>query len=244
MLNNKLLVTLFLVFIFLANLASAQVQDTLLKPIDTIKTTPIKAVPMDTARKKTDTIKYVNPGKVAGRKAVFRSMLIPGWGQLYNNQLLNNKLNAKGEKTGHFWQRTYTLGKVGLIYGGFGALTLSYIESRKNYKIFLTEAQNRAFNKLQTDTAKLRPLNPDLTRYGDTNVLDAQAIYKRNSQIVIFSYFAVYAVQIIDAYVAARLNFFDVDDKLSFKVTPTLINNPNAMYGFNQTPALKLSLRF
>jgi len=244
MLNNRILITLSLVFVFIANLASAQVQDTLLKPTDTIRAAPIKAVRMDTASKKADTIKYVNPGKVAGRKAVFRSMLIPGWGQLYNNQLLNDKLNAKGEKTGHFWQRTYTLGKVGLIYGGFGALTFSYIESRKNYKIFLTEAQNRAFNKAQTDPTKLRPVNPDLTRYGDTNVLDAQAIYKRNSQIVIFSYFAVYAVQIIDAYVAARLNFFDVDDKLSLNVSPAIINNPDFMYGFNHAPALKLSLKF
>ncbi|WP_421942585.1 DUF5683 domain-containing protein [Pedobacter sp.] len=237
MLNNRILITLSLVFVFIANLASAQVQDTLLKPTDTIKTALIKAVPMDTARKKTDTVKYINPGKVAGRKAVFRSMLIPGWGQLYNNQLLNDKLNAKGEKTGHFWQRTYTLGKVGLIYGGFGALTLSYIESRKNYKIFLTEAQFRAANPGKQQ-------NEDLKRYGNTNVLDAQAIYKRNSQIVIFSYFAVYAAQIIDAYVAARLNFFDVDDKLSFNLSPAIINNPDFMYGFNHAPALKLSLRF
>ncbi|WP_231463970.1 MULTISPECIES: DUF5683 domain-containing protein [unclassified Pedobacter] len=244
MLNNRIVITLSLVCVFFSNLASAQVQDTLLKPIDTVKATPIKAVPMDTVRKKADTVKYVNPGKVAGRKAVFKSMLIPGWGQLYNNQLLKDKLNAKGEKTGHFWQKTYTLGKVGLIYGGFGALTLSYIESRKNYKIFLTEAQNRAFNNAQTDPALKRDLNTELSRYDDTNVLNAQAIYKRNGQIVIFSYFALYGAQIIDAYVAARLNFFDVDDKLSFNVSPTLINNPNAMYGFNNAPALKLSIKF
>ncbi|WP_316734577.1 DUF5683 domain-containing protein [Pedobacter aquatilis] len=237
MLNNRILITLSLVFVFIANLASAQVQDTLLKSTDTVKARPIKAVPMDTARKKVDTVKYVNPGKVAGRKAVFRSMLIPGWGQLYNNQLLHDKLNAKGERTGHFWQKTYTLGKVGLIYGGFGALTLSYIESRKNYKIFLTEAQYRAANPGMQQ-------NPDLTRYRNDDVLNAQAIYKRNSQIVIFSYFAVYAAQIIDAYVAARLNFFDVDDKLSFNVSPALINNPNTMYGFANTPGLKLSLKF
>ena len=239
MLKLKRLIIFSILTFCMANLALGQVEDTLLRPADTIKTTPIRAVRIDSSNKKADTIKqkYVNPGKVAGRKAIFRSLIIPGWGQLYNNQLLNEKLNAKGEKTGHFWQRTYTLGKVGLIYGGFTALTLSYIESRKNYNIFLKEAQFRAKNPGQKE-------NPDIARYDDTNVLNAQSIYKRNSQIVIFSYFAVYAVNVVDAYVAARLNYFNIDDTISFKISPTLINNPNMMYGFNGSPALKLSLRF
>lgn len=228
----------------IVNLASAQVKDTVLKSTDSIKTTPIRAVRMDSSKQKVDTLKqkYVNPGKVAGRKAIFKSLIIPGWGQLYNNQLLVDELNAKGEKTGHFWQKTYTLSKIGLIYTGFTLLTLSYIDSDKNYKLFLKEAQIRAYNKLNP-TSK-QEVNPDLVRYGDTNVLDAQAIYKRNRQIVIFSYFAVYAVNVVDAYIAARLHYFNIDDTISFKVSPTLINNPNTMYGFNGSPALKLSLRF
>ncbi|MFC3562278.1 DUF5683 domain-containing protein [Pedobacter jamesrossensis] len=239
MLKAKRLI-LFSLFTFcIVNLVSAQVKDTLLKPVDTIKTAPIRVVRIDSSKKKVDTLKqkYVNPGKVAGRKAIFKSLIIPGWGQLYNNQLLVDELNAKGEKTGHFWQKTYTLGKIGLIYTGFTLLTLSYIDSDKNYKIFLKEAQFRAQNPGKKE-------NLALERYGDTNVLDAQAIYKRNRQIVIFSYFAVYAVNVVDAYVAARLHYFNIDDTISFKITPTLINNPNTMYGFNGSPALKLSLRF
>lgn len=244
MLKVKRLI-LFSLFTFcIVNLASAQVKDTLSRPIDTVKTTPIRVVRMDSSKQKVDTLKqkYVNPGKVAGRKAIFKSLIIPGWGQLYNNQLLVDELNAKGEKTGHFWQKTYTLGKIGLIYTGFTLLTLSYIDSDKNYKIFLKEAQIRASNKL--NPTNKQDVNPDLVRYGDANILDAQAIYKRNRQIVIFSYFAVYAVNVVDAYVAARLHYFNIDDTISFKISPTLINNPNMMYGFNGSPALKLSLRF
>ncbi|MCZ4224896.1 DUF5683 domain-containing protein [Pedobacter rhodius] len=239
--------TLFLVFTFLfVNLASAQVKDTVLKPLDTTRAIPQKAVKIDSSSRRQDTakVKYINPGKIAGRKAIFKSLIIPGWGQLYNNQLLRDKLNARGEKTGHFWQKTYTLGKVGLIYGGFTLLTISYIDNRNSYKIFLKEAQVRAFNRLETDPTKKQPVNPDLVRYGDTNVTEAQAIFKRNTQIVIFSYFAVYAVQVIDAYVAARLNFFNIDDSVALKVTPSLMSNPNSMYGFNTMPALKVSLRF
>lgn len=238
MLKAKCIILLSLFSICITNLVSAQVKDTLSKKNDTI-TTPIRAVRIDSSKKKVDTLKekYVNPGKIAGRKAIFKSLIIPGWGQLYNNQLLVDDLNAKGEKTGHFWQKSYTLGKIGLIYTGFTLLTLSYIESDKNYKIFLKEAQFRAQNPSLKQ-------NPDLTRYDDANILNAQAIYKRNRQIVIFSYFAVYGINVIDAYVAARLHYFNIDDSLSFKISPTLINNPNTMYGFNGSPALKLSLRF
>jgi len=246
MLKAKRLIFLSLLAFFFVNLASAQVKDTALKPLDTTRAVPQNTVRIDSSAKKQDTakVKYINPGKIAGRKAIFKSLIIPGWGQLYNNQLLNDKLNARGEKTGHFWQKTYTLSKVGIIYGGFTLLTLSYIDNRSNYKIFLKEAQVRAFNKLETDPAKKQPVNPDLVRYGDSNVTDAQAIYKRNTQIVIFSYFAVYAVQVIDAYVAARLNFFNIDDSVALKVTPSLMINQNAMYGFNTMPALKVSLKF
>ncbi|RNL51113.1 DUF5683 domain-containing protein [Pedobacter jejuensis] len=239
MLKFKGLISFSLFVLCFVHLASAQVKDTLLKPIDTIKTTPIRVVRIDSPKKTIDTTKakYVNPGKVAARKAVLKSLIIPGWGQLYNNQLLNEKLNAKGEKTGHFWQKTYTLSKVGIIYAGFTLLTLSYIDNDKGYKTFLKEAQFRALNKGQTE-------NKSLDRYDDTNVLNNLAIFKRNRQIVIFSYFAVYAVNVVDAYVAARLNYFNIDDSLSMKITPSLMSNPNSMYGFNATPALKVSLRF
>ncbi|WP_316831165.1 DUF5683 domain-containing protein [Pedobacter aquatilis] len=246
MLTVKRLILLSIFTFILVNLASAQVKDTVLKPVDSTKNAPVRLVRIDSTKKITDTtkVKYVNPGKIAGRKAIFKSLIVPGWGQLYNNQMLRDKLNAKGEKTGHFWQKTYTLSKVGIIYGGLTLLTLSYIDNRSNYKIFLKEAQVRAFNKVQTDASKKLAVNPDLIRYGDTNITDAQAIYKRNTQIIIFSYVAVYAIQVIDAYVAARLNYFNIDDSVALKVTPSLMINQNSMYGFNTMPALKVSLRF
>lgn len=239
MLKGKYCVFLSLLAIFFVNLASAQVKDTVLKPLDTTRAVPQKNIRIDSSSKRQDTtkVKYINPGKIAGRKAIFKSLIVPGWGQLYNNQLLRDKLNAKGEKTGHFWQKTYTLSKVGIIYGGFTLLTISYIDNRNNYKIFLKEATYRQLNPGKKE-------NPDLIRYGDTNVTDAQAIYKRNTQIIIFSYVAVYGVQVIDAYVAARLNFFNIDDSVAMKIMPSLINSQNSMYGFNVMPALKVSLRF
>ncbi|WP_293744202.1 DUF5683 domain-containing protein [uncultured Pedobacter sp.] len=235
--KTKLFILVATFAFFLVNFAAAQVKDTLLKPADTSKIKLSKS--LDTVAKKPITRKdsmkarYVNPGKVAGRKAVFRSMIIPGWGQLYNIQLLNDGYGARAGKS-QFFQKLYTGGKIAAIYGGATALTLSLIDSRKNYKRFLAEAQYREDNPGK----KL-----DLTQYSNQGILDGKSLYKRNSQIVYFSYGLLYAANIIDAYVAARLHFFNIDDNLSFRVMPALMG-ADSMYGFNLTPALKLSLTF
>lgn len=234
---HKLLILVSFFTFFLVNLASAQVRDTVLKQADTLRSHKGKPAKVDSpkvmSRRDSAKAKYVNPGKVAGRKAVFRSMIIPGWGQLYNMSLLNDGYGTRASKS-QTLQKIYTSGKIVAIYGGFTALTLSYIDSRKNYNRFLNEAQYRAANPQKKS---------DLTQYSDQGVLDGKSLYKRNSQIVIFSYGLLYAANIVDAYVAARLHFFNIDDNLTFQVHPTVINT-STMYGLNATPALKLSLTF
>ncbi|CAH0279953.1 MULTISPECIES: DUF5683 domain-containing protein [unclassified Pedobacter] len=239
--KTKLLILVAAFTFFLVNLASAQVKDTVLKPADTSKIKLSKS--LDTAAKKPMTrkdsmkAKYVNPGKVAGRKAVFRSMIIPGWGQLYNMQLLNDGYGTRAGKS-QFFQKLYTGGKIAAIYGGITVLTMSYIESSKQYNLALTELQYRDSHNNQPD-----PNGPFGSRYSTTGITQRKDTYRRNKQIVLFSYGLVYFANIVDAYVAARLHFFNIDDNLSFKVMPSMINT-NSMYGFNATPALKLSLTF
>jgi len=241
---TKVLLLVFLITFSLANISSAQVVDTAGKQTDTLKSRNYKPLKVDSPKvmSKRDSAKarYVNPGKVAGRKAVFRSMIIPGWGQLYNMQLLNDGYGTRAGKS-QTLQKIYTTGKIVAIYGGFTALTLSYIESRKNYKIFLKEGQSRQLPVSQR-VNEFEP-NPTLTRYSDQGVLDNKSVFKRNSQIVIFSYGLLYAANIVDAYVAARLHFFNIDDNLTFQVRPSVITT-STMYGFNATPSLKLSLTF
>ncbi|WP_426325664.1 DUF5683 domain-containing protein [Pedobacter sp. R-06] len=239
--KTKLLILVTAFTFFLVNLASAQVKDTVLKPADTSKIKLSKS--LDTAAKKPMTrkdsmkAKYVNPGKVAGRKAVFRSMIIPGWGQLYNIQLLKDGYGTRAGKS-QFFQKLYTGGKIAAIYGGITVLTMSYIESSKQYNLALTELQYRDAHSDQPD-----PNGPFGSRYSTTGITQRKDTYRRNKQIVLFSYGLVYFANVVDAYVAARLHFFNIDDNLSFKVMPSMINT-NSMYGFNATPALKLSLTF
>ncbi|MBC7418774.1 MAG: hypothetical protein H7325_11530 [Pedobacter sp.] len=232
----------FLLILFctvLANLAKAQVKDTVLKTVDSTKLLKKPQVVQKTgANSKIDTVKskYVNPGKVAGRKAIIRSLIVPGWGQLYNIQLLKDGYGERAGKS-HLLQKAYTIGKIGAIYGGFAALTIAYIDSRKNYQLFLKELQYRFDNNAAFD-----PNGPFGERYSTVGITSGKNTFKRNSQIVIFSYGLLYLANVLDAYIAARLHFFNVDDNLAFNISPSLQNT--TLYGGNYVPSLKVALTF
>ena len=202
-----------------------------------IPTTPVR--PDTTA--KLDTLapaKYVNQGRIAGKKAVYRSLIFPGLGQLYNYGLVVDDVKAGRTQGKRVGQKLYLIGKIGAIYAGGTMLVMSYIDNNNNYNRFLRELQYRQLNNNQPD--------PDngLTQYPDANALTvAKNIYKRNREVVIISLVGLYGLNVLDAYVTARLKYFNVDETLSFKISPTTINS-NTMFGFNNvTPALKLTLR-
>ena len=233
-------VFIFFCIISFAKLAAAQVKDTVLKPVDTAAVVKKSSFLEKTGKKsKVDTLKsgYVNLGKIAGRQAIIRSLIVPGWGQLYNIKLLNDGYGPRANKN-HVLQKAYTFGKIGAIYGGFTALTIAYISARKNYKLYLKELQYRFDNNAPFD-----PDGPFGARYSTAGITTGKNTYKRNSQIVIFSYGLIYIANVLDAYVAARLHFFNVDDNLAFNISPTLQNMPT-IYTNNYIPSLKFALTF
>jgi hypothetical protein len=169
-----------------------------------------------------DTAKYVNLGKIAARKAARRSAMIPGWGQIGNGLTIYRGI------------------KVAAIYTGGTLLAMSYIQNNRDYHRFLSEIQYRQANNDQS------PPGSPLARYTNTSgLIQAKDIYRRNREVVMFSFVALYAVNIIEAYVDARLKYFDVGDNLAIKFSPTLINS-SMSYGYNANsfaPALKIAFR-
>jgi hypothetical protein len=201
---------------------------------------PITKKPIDSPSAQIDTLKppaYVNQGKIAGRKAFHRSLIFPGLGQIYNYGLVVKDVQSGAVKGNKVAQKLYILGKLGAIYAGGTMLVISYSDNRQQYKRFLTELQYRQENKGAPDP------NGDLTQYSNTEALTvAKNIYKRNSQIVLISLVGMYGLSALDAYVTARLKYFNIDTSLAFKVSPSVINS-NSMYGFNAVPALKFTLK-
>jgi hypothetical protein len=200
------------VLVFFSALSLKAQQPVNIKKDSTVQTAP-----------KADTLKkrpvYVNPGKVAGRRAAFRSMILPGMGQIGNGVTV------------------YRLAKVAGIYVGATMLTLSYIENSKNYDLVLEELQFRVEHPGER--------NPEgflQDRQLDGLIL-AKDTFRRNREVIVFSFVGLYLLNVAEAYIDARLKYFDVGD-ITFKVSPGIID-ANTMYGFNQpVPGVKLTVKF
>jgi len=187
---------------------------------------------------KTDTIKpagYVNKGQIAGKKAIRRSLIFPGLGQMYNYGLVVNDVKSGYYGDKRVFQKIYIIGKIGLIYGGGAVLVSSYIENNRMYRASLAELVYRQEND---NTSK----DPQFIRYETAYLTTAKDIAKNNREIVLLSLVALYGANVIDAYVTARLKYHNVENELTYKITPTLINS-STMYGFSAVPGLKLTLK-
>ncbi|MBB6274193.1 hypothetical protein HDF26_004667 [Pedobacter cryoconitis] len=176
---------------------------------DSLKRTPVKA---DTG--------YVNHGRIAGRKALFRSALIPGWGQ-YGNGLT-----------------VYRGIKIAAIYTGGTLLVMSYIQNTSKYHEYLKELQYRAQHGNNPTPGNY------LANVSTDGLTTAKEVYRRNREVVIFSIAGLYIVNIVEAYVDARLSYFDIGDNLAIRISPTVIGS-QTMYGYNAfNPGIKVAFRF
>lgn len=132
------------------------------------------------------------------RKASLRSAILPGWGQARNHQ---------------WW-------KVPLVYGGFIGIGLVYEFNNRFYKEFLTESQ---FRKENQNLAQADRFNfPQYRGIPDQQIYSAKDFYRRNRDLSLYSMIGFYGLQILDAYVSAKLATFDVGDDLSFRIKPSI----------------------
>lgn len=200
---------------------------------------PVKEKLIVPSPSKTDTTAkpYINEGKIAGKKAINRSLILPGLGQAYNYGLVvkdirNGKIEGKG-----VGKKIAIIGKIAGIYVAGTMLTMSYIDNNQKYRQFLKELQYRqAHNNVPDPDGSLQNISVETLYVG-------KAIYKNNREVVLISLIGTYGINVIDAYVTARLKYISVDEDLAFKITPSVINS-NAMYGYNSyVPALKLTLK-
>jgi len=159
-------------------------------------------------------------------KAVIRSLIVPGWGQLYNHQ----------------WYF------VPAIYAGLGLLVDAVIFNNTYYKEFLQLAKYREYGITPTPgmayyaDAVLYQQQPDQAIY------DANDGYRRNRDLCILGFAGAWGIQCIQAYIQAKfIHSFSVDNNLSMRVEPGVMSQPSL---FAQTsaisvmPGLKITFTF
>jgi hypothetical protein len=145
------------------------------------------------------------------KKATIMSAIVPGLGQAYNKK---------------YW-------KTGLIYVSAGVLGYMYKFNTDSF----TSYQEALDARIDGD-----PLTVD-SKYiflSDSKVSSERDYYRSNRDRVIIGFFALYALQIIDANVDAHLREFEINEDLSLRVDPNWNYQPQK--GF--TAGLHLRLTF
>lgn len=146
------------------------------------------------------------------KSVMFKSMIIPGWGQVENGQV---------------W-------KVPIVYGLFAGVGIYTNYLHQNYKDY----RAAFYNSTQGDDNDFR-FGPTPERLQDisANQLQSNRNSFRNQRDFMFVVFGLaYGLNVLDAYVYAHMRSFDVSDDLSARTTiqPTMLAEG--------TPGLKISL--
>lgn len=145
------------------------------------------------------------------RSATIRSLLLPGLGQLYNRQP---------------W-------KLGLIYSGAGAAFYFFQTNQYLYDKYLAGYQAAYLSTTGTKTAIV-----------DGYVLSVQQLkrasdqYRQQRDLTLILTVVGWALNAVEANVAAHLMSFDLSDDLSLRVVPSLL--PTGVTSF--APGIRLTV--
>lgn len=136
------------------------------------------------------------------KKAALLSLL-PGAGQIYNHLAM-----PKGKKKA-FW-------KVPIIYAGLGVT--GYF-AFKNHLAQKTLKEEYLFRE---EHGYPNPELPEFASYDKQGVLQLYEAKKRNRDLMIFAFVAVYGLNILDAYAEAHFVNFDISKDLSMNIRPQM----------------------
>ncbi|MFM1819772.1 MAG: hypothetical protein RLZZ402_131 [Bacteroidota bacterium] len=164
----------------------------------------------------------VKPYKIIPRQATLKSLMIPGWGQLYNRQ---------------YW-------KLPLVAGAF--VTLGVIANYNNvrytkYRDFYYQVSPRPEDpSFKPPTTVAVPYEDGTIRDLDINQLKRLTDgFRRNRDYTYIGMVLAWTFNVVDANVSAHLKTFDVSDDISLKVKPTVDYQP-----FSQSLVSGITLSF
>lgn len=166
------------------------------------------------------------------RTAVRRSLILPGWGQVYNAQqwhLRKAEMKEKGIVSPKLWWLS-----VPVIYGGFVSVGLMFEFNNRYYHIFLEEVQYRLANNGEWLNEEYRYINQEYA-------IQVKDFYRRNRDLSILIALGVYTINVIEAYVNSMFMRYDIRDDLSFNITPTLQQIPGRFALGSFAPGIKLT---
>lgn len=139
------------------------------------------------------------------RKATIRSAIIPGWGQAYNKK---------------YW-------KIPIVYAAIGIPAYTFFYNKKWYN----ETNNavKMLSATPADTANYKQRVNELlwvffTTPNSTNsLINYRNQYRRDMDYSILITLLLWGLNVVDATVDGHLRDFDISEKLSMRIRPTLL---------------------
>ncbi len=127
-------------------------------------------------------------------KAVVRSAIIPGWGQVYNKQA---------------W-------KLPLVYGALGTTAGIFFYNLKYYK----KLRKAVDIRLGGDTAAFINIDPEFQYLSTPAIQSYRNEFRQNIDYSVLFFLFFWGLNVVDATVSAHLKAFDVSDNLSLELKP------------------------
>lgn len=190
---------ILLAIIFCISLsANAQSDSSAITTIDTSLDTSSSNLIMEedtSTTKKPGFFSFLKEEGFSPKKSAFYSAVFPGGGQLYNRQ---------------YWKAPIALGIVGTAGYFVYDNTVEYRTYRDAYRF-----------RVDGDSTTIDPFanNPNAT---DANLIEIRDRYRKWMEQSYLAVVVVYTLQILEAYTAAHLKNFDIDDDLSLHWQPTI----------------------
>ena len=167
------------------------------------------------------------------KRALWLALVIPGGGQIYNRKYWKLPLVYGG-----FMGSAYALTWNNMMYKDYSQAYLDIMdadENTKSYEDFLP------YNVTITDSNR--------SRYQEI-LRKRKDYYRKYRDMSIFAFAAVYLLSVVDAYVDAELSSFEINEDLSLRIEPTVINssvghtNDHLLNKANSAYGLQCSLKF
>ena len=137
------------------------------------------------------------------RTATIRSLIIPGWGQIYNKK---------------YW-------KVPIVYGAIGFPAYLYFDNRAWFKR-TRYALDIVVNEKYDDADAMAGVHPQLKalvdRKAQGSLVNYRNQFRKNMDYSILFTLLMWGLNVVDATVDGHLKGFDVGDDLSIKLKPTM----------------------
>ena len=137
------------------------------------------------------------------RKVMFRSMIIPGWGQATNRQ---------------YW-------KIPIVYGLLGGLAVYSVWTHNQYSDYRAAYYNVASGN---DDMRFGPTPPNLLGVPPESLRFSRNSFRNQRDFSFILITLAYGLNILDAYIFAHFRDFDVSDDLAhaFSVEPDPFGQP------------------